>query len=164
MHYRAVILDGLSSVPPKALSALKQLAAGGRLIVWGDPPSAATLKGTRRTKSPDELVSEIDRHIKPDLTLQPPSTNIRFRHVVKSGDHFYMLFNEEPEKVETRIDVAVKGKREWLNPFTAEAFQATADGSVVFQPHEMKLLRVSKASAASPPRKSLAAVLPVSLH
>jgi hypothetical protein len=144
MHYHAVILDGLSTVLAKALPALRKLAVNGRLIVWNSsPPGVAGLKGSRLVKSPDDLVQAIEGRIKPDLTLVPASQNIRYRHVIKGREHFYMLFNEESEAVTVRIDVTVKGRRKWLDPFAAESSRASADEPVVFQPHKMKLLHVA---------------------
>ena len=85
--------------------------------------------------------------MKPDLTLTPASTSIRYRHVVKGGRHFYILFNEEESPVTAQVDLAVRGKREWLDPFTAAATPAPPAAAVVFQPHQLKVLT---AAALSP--------------
>jgi hypothetical protein len=140
MHYRAVILDDLSYLPEQALPLLEKLA--GRLIVYRGASRAGALKDARVAKTPKELVEAIDRLVQPDLTLRPASENIRHRHVVKGGSHFYLLFNEESGAVSTRLDLSVQGPRRWLNAFTGEAREALAGETVVFQPHELKVLRV----------------------
>jgi hypothetical protein len=142
--YRAVILDRLPLLPVKAMPLLEKLAGSGRLIVWDDSPGTTTLKGARTVKTPNELVAAISNLIKPDLTLEPASENIRYRHVAKAGRHFYILFNEEGETVTTKINLAISGKRQWLNPFTAAAGDALAAEAVTFQPHELRLLSVAE--------------------
>jgi hypothetical protein len=60
--------------------------------------------------------------------------------VFKSGRHFYILFNEEDSPVTAQVDVAVRGTRQWLDPFTAAATPAPPAEAVVFQPHQLKVL------------------------
>ncbi|MCX6867539.1 MAG: hypothetical protein NTV46_15220 [Verrucomicrobia bacterium] len=144
MAYRAVILDGLSYLPDKALPLLEKLARSGRLILWKGSPSASTLKGAQVAGTPEELVAAIDKLVKPDIILQPASESIRYRHVVKGGRDFYILFNEESGAVTTKIDLSVNGQRQWLNPFTGDTSDASAVEPVVFQPHELKVLGVGK--------------------
>jgi len=140
MHYRAVILDGALHVPADALPALQKLAGHQQLIVLGDSPYAAQLPGARAAATAAELPAAIDALVKPDLTLTPPSTNIRYRHVVKGGRHFYILFNEEESPVTAKIDLPTPGTRQWLDPFTSAATPAPPAEAVVFKPHELKVL------------------------
>ena len=145
MVYRAVILDGLSFLPEKAMPLLEKLAASGRLIIWNSSRFAGTLKGARAAKTPQELVDAIDKLVKLDVTLEPASEDIRCRHVVKGGRHFYLLFNEESCTVTAKVHLAVNGKRQWLNPFTAEATDAPAAEPFFFLQHKLKVLSVSEA-------------------
>jgi len=143
MNYKVVVLDSLSYLPPEARRALKKLASKGRLIVRSDSKFAASFKGTRTYNSPGELIKAIDLIVTPDLILTPASENIRYRHVIKGNDNFYILFNEENNEVKTKIKVQASGARQWLNPGTAEAVNANEDDLVVFRPHELKILRVN---------------------
>jgi hypothetical protein len=145
MHYRAVILDGLPHLPAKAVPWLEKLAASGRLILWSNPPAALSVKGARLATTPDELVKEIDRLVKPDLRLEPACPNIRYRHVVKSGSHFYILFNEESTSVTASLILPFTGPRQWLDPLTAAAAAAPSAQPALFQTHELKVLQVSEA-------------------
>ncbi|MCY2995668.1 MAG: glycosyl hydrolase [Planctomycetota bacterium] len=140
LHYRAVILDGALHVPANSLPAVQQLASHQRLIILGRSPYAAQLAGARAVATPAELLAAIDTLVKPDLTLTPASTNLRYRHVVKGGRHFYLLFNEEESPVTAQVDLSVRGRREWLDPFTAAATPAPSEEPVVFQPHQLKVL------------------------
>lgn len=143
MNYSAVILDSLSYLPPEALPFLKKLARKGRLIIRENSGFAATFKGARTYYGTSELITAIDKIIPPDLILSPSTENIRYRHVIKGKDHFYILFNEEAGEVTTKIKVQAAGMLQWLDPATAEAFSAQQEEIVHFKPHELKILRVN---------------------
>jgi hypothetical protein len=171
MHYRAVVLDGLEYLPKEAVPLLERLAVGGRLIVFGDCPAAKSLLqnsprplagegpgvraagtatdsrsliGMRQARTPQELLAAINRLIPPDVTLQPPSEAIRYRHVVKGDRHFYIFFNEESAAVTATIRLANSGKRQWLDASTGAATDAAAERPITFAPHELKLLCASE--------------------
>ena len=103
MTYTAIILDSLYYFPPKALPILKKLARKGRLIIHENSGLASLFKGAVIFNNPSELISAIDKIIPPDLILTPSSENIRYRHVIKGKDHFYILFNEEAVEVATKL-------------------------------------------------------------
>jgi hypothetical protein len=143
MTYTAIILDSLYYLPPKALPILKKLARKGRLIIRENSGFASLFKGAVIFNSRSELISAIDKIIPPDLILTPSSENIRYRHVIKGKDHFYILFNEEAVEVTTKLKLQAAGNLYWLDPATAEAFYAQRDDIVHFKPHELKILRVN---------------------
>jgi hypothetical protein len=143
MNYGVIILDSLSYLPSKALPLLKNLARAGRLVIREDSQFASMFKGAILFKSPSELISEIDKKIKPDIILTPASNNIRYRHIVKGSDHFYILFNEEAGEVTARISLQVTGTLQWLDPSTAEKMIAQPEDIVHFKQHELKILMVS---------------------
>lgn len=144
MLYRAVILDGLARLPAAVLPRLAQLADQGRLIIWNDSPHAAALPKATLAKTPPQLIAAIDRLVAPDVILQPPSADIRYRHVAKAGQDFYIFFNEDGRVVKASLELAAKGQAQWLNPFTGEVAEAEAAGPATFQPHELKVLHVGK--------------------
>jgi hypothetical protein len=146
MNYRAVVLDGLDYLPKEALPALERLSAAGRLIVFGDCASTKSLVGIRQPETSQELLRSIDQLIPADVTLKPASENIRYRHVIKGGRHFYIFFNEESASVTATIGLANSGKRQWLDTFTGKATDAAAERPVTFAPHELKLLYASEDS------------------
>jgi hypothetical protein len=143
MTYTAIILDSLYYLPPKALPILKKLARKGRLIIRDNSGLASLFKGAVIFNSRSELISAIDKIIPPDLILTPSSENIRYRHVIKGKDHFYILFNEEAVEVTTKLKLQAAGNLYWLDPATAEAFFAQPEDIVHFKPHELKILRVN---------------------
>lgn len=143
MNYSVIILDSLSVLPPKALPLLKKLARKGRLIIRKDSGFATLFKGAVLYNSPTELISAIDKKVVPDLILSPASEGIRYRHVIKGSDHYYILFNEGEVEVNTKIKVLAAGTLQWVEPKTAEAFYTQKEEIVHFKPHELKILRVN---------------------
>jgi hypothetical protein len=143
MNYSAIILDSLSYLPPKAKPILKRLARKGRLLIRDDCEYLTIFKGAQVYNTPDNLISSINKILLPDLVLIPASGNIRYRHLVKGSDHYYILFNEEAEEVTIKLKIGIAGNRQFLNPFTAEAVNVSEDDIVHFKQHELKILRIN---------------------
>jgi hypothetical protein len=143
MNYSAIILDSLSEIPAGAKPYLKKLAGNGRLLIRNGSQFEKMFKGAIIYKSPEELVSIVYRLISPDLELSSPCENIRYRHVVKGRDHFYLIFNEGESPVTTRLKIPVNGTRQLLDPVTSEAANISSDEEINFKPHELKILRVN---------------------
>jgi hypothetical protein len=97
MHYRAVILDGLSVIPAAVRPALDRLARAGRLIAWDRPKVAEGLQANVAVAGAAELAAALDRLTATDVKPVPASPGVRYRHVIKNGRHYYLLFNEESE-------------------------------------------------------------------
>lgn len=144
MVYRAIILDGLPRLPEKVQPALQKLAAQGRLVLAPGSPHAGRWPGAHATRTPAELAAAIDRLAPPDLVLEPTSTGLRCRHVIKSNQHAYLLFNEESESVSVKIRLSVNGSRQWLDPWTGALGETTPPPTVTFSPHELKVLLVGE--------------------
>lgn len=115
----------------------------GRLIINENSGFSSPFKGAVVYQTPDDLIRAIENKISPDLTLTTPSENIRYRHVVKGSDHYYMVFNEGETDVSTKLLIPVTGKCQLLNPSTAEAVILNADENINFKPHELKVVRVN---------------------
>ena len=144
MNYKAVILDGLNILPKNAKEPLQKLSENGRLIIYGDSPFVEIFPQAIVVKSPKNLVTAVEQLIEQDLLLSPTTKNIRYRHVIKDGDHYYIIFNEDETSVSTEIELAVEGKQWWLDEFTADTTEVQQGKPVSFQPHELKILMVEK--------------------
>ncbi len=142
MHYKALIIDTLSYLPPDVESKLQKLAVNGRLIFWGNSQYSALFKGARIAKTPGELMASVNKLISPDISLTPSAESIRYRHVLKDNIHYYMLFNEENKEIETIPAFSEKGKHQWLDPFTANVISSLPGTPVFFHPYELKILRL----------------------
>jgi hypothetical protein len=142
MNYSVIILDSLSYIPLKAKPLLKKLARNGRLIINYDSEFAIMFPEAITYKTSDDLISAIDKIIPRDLFLTSPSEGIRYRHIVKGRDHFYIIFNEDEGDVTTKLRIPVIGNRQFINPVTAEAVIVSEDENIHFKTHELKILRV----------------------
>ncbi|MEI6143760.1 MAG: glycosyl hydrolase, partial [Mariniphaga sp.] len=140
MNYKTVILDGLSNLPEKVVPVLHKLEETGRLIIYGDSPFLSVFPKAILAKNPEDLQTSIEKRIEPDLLLNPSSVNIRYRHVLKEGIHYYILFNEQETSVTTKVKIPLKGVQYWLDEITAVGQKAKIDEPIEFEPHELKIL------------------------
>jgi len=144
MTYSAIIIDSLTTLPSRARSALRRLAQNNRLIIRDVSGFSSMFTGALVYKTEDDLIAAVNKITIPDLKLSSPSKNIRYRHVEKDGDHYYLLFNEERSEVLTGIRHQASGVRQWIDLFTAEGIASSTEEIVHFKPYELKILRVSK--------------------
>ncbi|MEZ5104994.1 MAG: glycosyl hydrolase [Draconibacterium sp.] len=144
MNYKLVILDGLSHLPENVLPALRKLEENGRLVIYKNSPFASEFPKAILAKEPVELLAVLQKKLNSDLNLNPSSENIRYRHVIKDGAHYYILFNEEETSVKTKIKIPFMGNHFWLDEFTGEAIVARLKEPVSFDPHELKILLVEE--------------------
>jgi alpha-L-rhamnosidase len=144
MNYGLVILDSLSNLPSEVISSLKVLAGNGRLIINKNANFSSLFKGAKLYQTPDNLTEAINKEIPPDFDLITPSEDIRYRHIVKGTEDYYIIFNEGSNLVSSKLKIAVKGNYQLLNPATADAVNLSADENVTFKPHELKIVRVYK--------------------
>jgi hypothetical protein len=144
MVYNAIVLDSLTSVPEDIIPFLNKINDSGRLIIKGSSPFAGRFPKANLYNTPEELGLSVKKLIKSDLTLNPASTNIRFRHVIKGGSDYYILFNEENSEVTTTITTQYKSTGQWFNPYSAEVTDAKKDQKVIFKPYELKILIINE--------------------
>ena len=144
MNYKVVILDGLNHLPENVFPQLRKLEKAGRLIIYEDSPLATEFPNAILAKEPDDLIMALRKQLKPDLKLTPHTENIRYRHVIKEGVHYYILFNEEETPVKTEIKIPVIGAQYWLDEFTGKANAFEVNNSVDFEPHELKILMIEE--------------------
>ncbi|MGC1390114.1 MAG: glycosyl hydrolase [Bacteroidales bacterium] len=144
MNYGIIIIDSLSEMPTKAIPLLKILAGNGRLVMNKSSAYSSWLKGSVIYQTPDKMISDIDNKILPDFELTTPSQNIRYRHVIKGNYHYYIVFNEGESAVSTKIKLTTDANRQLLSLSTDERVNLRADETILFKPHELKILRIDK--------------------
>ncbi|HUX96172.1 MAG TPA: glycosyl hydrolase [Bacteroidales bacterium] len=142
MTYKTLIIDSISSLQPEIISRLKILERNGQLMINADSWTAGNFSKALIYKNLDEFISEINRLSPADLQISPASENIRYRHVIKGDSHYYILFNEEDREEIFKINTSIKGRYQWLDPYTAESSEMNPDNEVFFKPHELKILRI----------------------
>jgi hypothetical protein len=142
MHYKAIILDGLKNLPKEVIPALRKLEANKQLIIFGESPFTQVFPKAIMANNQEELKAAVGRLVKPDLQLNPSTENIRYRHVVKDGIHYYLLFNEENTSVTTEVTVPVEGDMYWLDEYSGEAREVQKGKVVDFEAFEMRILMI----------------------
>jgi hypothetical protein len=142
MHYKAIILDTLPSVPGKTATILKQLSNHRRLIVYHGSENKISFENSFLAGNEKELLHELDKLAEPDLITEPHTHNLRYRHVVRGNDHYYIIHNEESDSVKAGIFFAAKGKIQWLDLVTAEGIAGEQGERIIFRPYELKLVKV----------------------
>ncbi len=150
MTYKALIVDSLSFIPEKAIPVLKKIARTKHLIVNADSKITPYAKGALMYKTSSDLINAVNKRTIPDLVLSVTSPGIRFRHVIKGNDNYYLLFNEESTEVRTGIRLVttgnpspVAGSPLWIDPFSLKASFLKEGETVIFKPYEMKILMIS---------------------
>ncbi|MBN1641747.1 MAG: hypothetical protein JXA09_10970 [Anaerolineae bacterium] len=143
MHYRALIVDGSVMPPDAVLPALRALAAAGRLIWWSDADVAPAIDGAIHAQAADQLVRAIDALCPVDLTIAPPSADLRYRHVVVDGVHYYLLCNEGAETIRGEVRLAAPGDVSQIDPWTGTQTAIYGAPSAVLPPYTTTLLQVA---------------------
>lgn len=144
MNYEIIIIDSMPELPARAIPFLKILAASGRLVINKNPGYASLIQGSAVIESPDDLPGIINKKITPDSVIDASSKDIRYRHLIKGKDDYYILFNEGNNSVSSRIKSAVTGIIQLLNPASPEFKTLKSGESIYFEPHELKIIRVSE--------------------
>jgi len=140
MTYKTLIIDSLSYLPAEAKPILEDLAQNGRLLINNECLFKEIFPHARYYQQPDELITEISSIAAADLYLNPASSGIRYRHVVKGRDHYYIIFNEEDKEVTFNLNISAKGRFLWLDPYTGGATDMNPEAKVHFKPHQLNIL------------------------
>src|SRR5690606_27869944 len=86
MRYRAVIVEDEALLTPGVRGRLGPMLDAGRVVTWDGGG-----------------VANVDASCERDVRVATPSPGLRFRHVVKGGDDFYLFFNERKEPIDTPV-------------------------------------------------------------
>jgi hypothetical protein len=141
MRYRALIVEAGLRVPEQALPALEMLCQAGRVIVWG---AREDLVGAARAATPQALVAAIDALCPVDLSVDPPSVDLRVRHVEMEGEDLYVLCNEGAEGVSGEVRVAAEGARSWVDPWRHTEERIDGRVRIELAPYTTMILRVTR--------------------
>ena len=99
--------------------------------------------GVRTIEGAEELLASMDRFCAPDARLAPSNAHVRVRHVIRAGQHFYMLFNESGRAVTASLTVAAVGSRSWIDTVTGRAIEIAGDVELKLDGYQLALLGVA---------------------
>jgi hypothetical protein len=128
MHYKALIVE--FDPPPKARESLQVLENSGRLIRW------------EKADNKILLLEKINSLIPKDVSFTPAEPDLRVRHLVKDGIHYYIVFNEGQEHIAFKPTASAQGQRYLLDPQTGQQNAVDADMLLQMRPHELKVLKI----------------------
>lgn len=140
MNYGILIIDSLSDLPDKAKPSLKILAANGRLIINKYSDYSSLFNGTIIYETYESLLAVINHRITVNVSMATPCEDIRYRHVIKGNEHLYIVFNEGEKNVSIKLDIAVKGSLQLINPNTAKAVILKLNENISLKPYEIIIL------------------------
>lgn len=126
MHYRGLVVE--EPPPAEAGRAVAALEKAGRMIHWSPAMT-----------EPD-FVRRIEELMKPDVRVTPAAPDLRVRHVVKAGMHFYILFNEGERDLEISIELSNKGKGWLLDPYAETSAPQAANAVLQLPRHALRVL------------------------
>jgi hypothetical protein len=145
MHYQALIIEGNPNIPDVVWDILKPLREARRMINWqgvtDETISTSDPQGETQVKTPTELIAVLDSIVPPDFVLEPHHIDLRYRHVIKCGEHFILFFNEGRDSLEFDIRAAIANSMRWLDGW--QGLERAAHGaSITLRPFETALLHL----------------------
>lgn len=155
--YRAVIVPPVTALSRGALAKLEQFAAtGGQLMFLGHAPLMIpdrTYLHASREAPPwvaSHVVKAIDWNRLPasDVVFTAPAADIRYLHRNLADGEIYFFFNQGTARTSVKARLAGKGVREIWDPVSGTAALLPADGSLLFEPYESKVVIIRGASSA----------------
>lgn len=105
MCYATLVIDGID-VPARARPAIDALRRAGRVVEFSQP---------------ETMLTQMRRLVQPDAVVHPHQPDLRVRHVVKHGTHYYLFHNEGGRPIQCELRLPVAGPAAWLDTRTAEA-------------------------------------------
>jgi alpha-L-rhamnosidase len=88
-----------------------------------------------------ELLATVDRVVPVDLRVTPAQPNLRYRHVVKDGTDYYLLFNEGREPLRGAVQTVATGEAWLLDPFGGR--EERFNGLLKLGAYETRVLRMA---------------------
>ncbi len=131
MTYKVLLAE--FNPPPETGTLIAALEKQNRVIYWRKSDG----------KAEEYLCQKISEKVEKDVTLTPRSKDIRVRHVIKGGCHFYMLFNEGKSDFSACLNFAIKGEYRLLA--RDKNYKTLRHGSIFnFQPHTLYVVHVKE--------------------
>jgi hypothetical protein len=142
MVYQAFVVDGFDRIPPRALSKLQVIAQAGQLIAWNCQPSGLQMDLALFPTRAADLLSLLENLAPPDIRTSSCQPDLRCRHVIKDGLHYYLFVNEGLQKLDTQVALTIAGSKTWIDPFRIETSLAEEPFTLSLEPYTTKILAV----------------------
>lgn len=129
-RYDTVLIESASLL----CREIRDFAAGGGTVIVYDPT------GERREENIIFVSSfeKVPEHLTRDLVITPECKDLRVSHIVKNGEHFYILVNEGDESIQGDITVLADGEVSIFDPWQGR--EIAKDDRVFFLDRRMSLI------------------------
>ncbi|MBR0366480.1 MAG: hypothetical protein IJH94_06750, partial [Clostridia bacterium] len=108
--YRALIIEDISLIDKE----IEKLAEDGVTVIAYDPKGKIHNKNMISVSDFEEVLT----HLKKDPVIAPACKGLRVSHIIKNGEHFYILVNEGEEPVKGDISFAADGAVSLFDPWS----------------------------------------------
>jgi len=143
--YSAVIVDGIA-MPRAAREPLARLSGFGRVLAWQPPEGMPLPPNVIACHQPEELTAVLRKKGCGDMRAEPTPPGLRIRHltlpVTDRAEHWFMLFNEQADPVDTLLDLPVKGRRFAVDPYRGTQQPLGDPVRCLLPAYQLGLLRV----------------------
>ena len=112
--YDTLIVEDLSLISDK----IEEFAQNGGKVIAYDPAGKALDKNIISVAALDEILP----HLEKDFAVSPPCKALRVSHIVKNGEHFYVLVNEGEEAVRFDAEFYADGEISVFDAFSGKEF------------------------------------------
>lgn len=140
--YSILIIDDASHITPEA----ERFAEGGGMVIVYDPAGECSNKNMICISSYESMLP----YLKRDLVINPESKDLRVSHVVKNGEHFYILVNEGEEPIRGDVEFSSDGAASVFDPWEGKEMKLMG-GAVSLDRRESLIICAGK----SPSRRSV---------
>ncbi len=107
--YDTLIAEDISMLSPE----IKKLTKCGVKVIVYNPGGAEVDSGIISVQSFDEILT----YLKKDLVIIPECKDLRVSHIIKDGEHFYILVNEGENAVTGDVTVFAGGEISVFDPW-----------------------------------------------
>ena len=120
-------------VSPTQRSVLQRVAAAGRLVQWLPEGGGSSVADAPQCRTAAELLEAVAAGAEPDVSASPAHADLRCRHVLKAGAHWYLFCNEGEAPLSGELQIRATGPRGWLDPFAATFAPLPESGQVAYR-------------------------------
>lgn len=133
--YDTLIIEDISFISCEA----EKLAEGGGTVIAYNPAGVSLNENIISVQS----FEQITEYLKRDFIITPACRELRVSHIVKNGEHFYVLVNEGEKPVTGDAEFSSDGEFSVFNPWSGEEI-SPADDTISLDRRESLIICAGK--------------------
>ena len=123
---------GVLKTTGKAAALLQAIERSGRLVRWHSEMEDSA------------FMEKLDERLDRDIRISPPAPSLRYRHIIKKGEDYYILFNEGGKKVAGTLELEINGDVLMIDPEILDCHNLPGGQKthrISLEPHQLTILR-----------------------